>query len=114
MNYLHGCNYPWSSDGSTTFYSLDFGASIWGSHRCVSTRRSAVARDFSEMAALGFTVARWFLFCDGRAGIVYDDAGMPLGPDPFLVADLDTAIEIARDAGILIDFVLPDHDDRND
>ncbi|MGH9255929.1 MAG: hypothetical protein ACRD3C_15330 [Vicinamibacterales bacterium] len=109
MTYLHGCNYPWSFDGSTTFYGLDFGASVWGSHRGVSTRRSAVARDFGEMAALGFTVARWFLFCDGRAGIVYDDVGMPLGPDPLLFADLDAAIELARDAGIRIDVVLLDH-----
>ena len=109
MSYLHGCNYPWSADGSTIFYGLDFGANIWGSHLGVSTRRSAVARDFAEMAALGFTVARWFLFCDGRAGIVYDDVGMPLGPDPHLFVDLDAAIEIARDAGIRVDLVLLDH-----
>lgn len=109
MNYLHGCNYPWSTDGKTIFYGLDFGASVWGTHLGVSTRRSAVARDFAEMAALGFTVARWFVFCDGRAGIVYEDRGLPLGPDSFLFADLDAALETARDVGMRLDFVLLDH-----
>ncbi|MBF8301705.1 MAG: hypothetical protein HW394_2075 [Acidobacteria bacterium] len=61
------------------------------------------------MAALGFTSTRWFLFCDGRAGIVYDDRGLPLGPDPHLFTDLDAALETARDVGIRIDFVLFDH-----
>lgn len=107
--YLHGCNYPWSTDGETIFYGLDFGANLWGSHLGVSTRRSAVAHDFAQMAALGFTVTRWFLFCDGRSGIVYDDGGLPLGPDALLFTDLDAALEIALDTGIRIDFVLFDH-----
>jgi hypothetical protein len=109
VKYLHGCNYPWSTDGSTIFYGLDFGANIWGSHLGVSTRRSAIARDFAEMAALGFTVVRWFVFGDGRAGIVYDDRGLPAGPDPHLFADLDAALEIAGRAGIRLDLVLLDH-----
>jgi hypothetical protein len=109
IEYLHGCNYPWSTDGTTIFYGLDFGANVWGSHLGVSTRRDAVARDFAQMAALGFTVTRWFLFCDGRAGIVYDDRGLPAGLDPHFFADLDAALEIAGDAGIRINFVLLDH-----
>jgi hypothetical protein len=102
-------NYPWSTDGQTVFYGMDFGANVWGSHLGVSTRRAAVERDFREMAALGFRVARWFVFCDGRAGIVYDDAGRPLGPDPHLFADMDAALEIARGAGMALDLVLFDH-----
>lgn len=107
--YWHGCNYPWSTDGSTVYYALDFGANVWGSHLGVSTRRAAIARDFAEMAALGFSLARWFVFGDGRSGIVYDDRGLPLGPDPHLFADVDAALEIARDAGIGLVFVLLDH-----
>ena len=61
------------------------------------------------MAALGFTVARWFLFCDGRAGIVYDEAGLPAGVDAHLFTDVDAALEIARDVEIRIDLVLFDH-----
>jgi hypothetical protein len=107
--YFHGCNYPWSTDGTTIYYGLDFGANVWGSHLGVSTRRDAIARDFARMAALGFTVARWFLFCDGRAGIEYDEAGLPVGADAHLYDDVDAALEIARDAGIRLDFVLLDH-----
>lgn len=109
MRFLHGCNYPWSTDGQTIYYGLDFGANVWGSHLGVSTRRAAVERDFQNMAALGFRVARWFVFCDGRAGIVYDDRGLPLGPDPHLFADMDAALEIARDAAMALNLVLFDH-----
>jgi hypothetical protein len=109
MRYLHGCNYPWSTDGTTIFYGLDFGANVWGSHLGVSTRRDAVARDFAAMASLGFTAARWFVFADGRAGIVYDDRGLPAGPDAHLFTDVDAALEIAGEHGIAIDFVLFDH-----
>ena len=108
-DFLHGCNYPWSTDGETVFYGLDFGANVWGSHLGVSTRRTAVARDFERMAALGFTMTRWFVFCDGRAGIVYDDRGLPLSLDPHFFADLDAALEIARDTGVRLDLVLLDH-----
>jgi hypothetical protein len=107
--YLHGCNYPWSTDGQTIFYGLDFGANVWGSHLGVTTRRAAVARDFGRMATLGFTVARWFLFCDGRAGIMYDDGGVPTGPDAHLFDDLDAALEIARDFGVGLVLVVLDH-----
>ena len=101
--FWHGCNYPWSTDGTSIYYGMDFGANVWGSHLGVSTRRDAVAGDFERMARLGFRVARWFVFCDGRAGIVYDDRGLPAGPDPHLFADLDAALEIARGAGIGLD-----------
>jgi hypothetical protein len=107
--YLHGCNYPWSTDGRTIYYGLDFGANVWGSHLGVTTRRSDIARDFAEMAGLGFTVARWFVFCDGRAGIVYDDRGYPVAPDAHLFDDLDAGLEIARDAGIRLVLVVLDH-----
>ncbi len=102
-------NYPWSTDGQTIFYGLDFGANVWGSHLGVSTRREAIARDFDEMARLGFTVARWFVFCDGRAGIAYDGRGFPAGLDDRFFVDMDAALEIASGAAIRLDFVLFDH-----
>jgi hypothetical protein len=107
--FWHGCNYPWSSDGPTVYYGLDFGANVWGSHLGVSTRRHQISRDFSEMARLGFTVVRWFVFGDGRSGIEYDDRGLPAGPDPHLFADLDTALDIAAAVGIRLVLVLLDH-----
>jgi hypothetical protein len=107
--FWHGCNYPWSTDGATIYYGLDFGANVWGSHLGVSTRRPAIARDFADMAALGFRVVRWFVFADGRAGIVYDDDGLPRRLDPHFFDDLDAALEIAHGAGIRLDLVLLDH-----
>ena len=109
MRFAHGCNYPWSTDGDTIFYGMDFGANIWGSHRGVSTRRAQIARDFARMAALGFTVVRWFVFTDGRSAIAYDDRGLPTGVDEHLFADADAALEIAGGAGIRLNLVLLDH-----
>ena len=108
-SFLYGVNYPWSTDGQTVFYGLDFGANVWGSHLGISTRRGAIARDFEEIARLGFVVARWFVFCDGRSGIVYDDRGLPAALDDRFFTDMDAGLEIARDANVRIDFVLFDH-----
>jgi hypothetical protein len=107
--FWHGCNYPWSTDGTTVFYGMDLGANVWGTHVGVSTRRQEVARDFLQMARLGFTVVRWFVFCDGRSGIEYDDRGMPMGPDPHLFTDIDAALDIARSVDIQLVLVLLDH-----
>jgi hypothetical protein len=107
--FLHGCNYPWSADRGTIYYALDFGANVWGSHLGVSTRRRDVEADFTQMASLGFAVARWFVFGDGRSGIVYDDTGLPVAIDSHLFADTDAALEIARGAGMRVVFVLLDH-----
>lgn len=107
--YWHGCNYPWSTDGSTVYYGMDFGANVWGSHLGVSTRRHDITRDFVDMASLGFTVVRWFVFADGRSGIEYDGRGLPAGPDAHLFTDVDAALEIARDVDIQLVLVLLDH-----
>lgn len=107
--FWHGCNYPWSADGDTVHYGMDFGANVWGSHVGVSTRRHQIARDFSRLAGLGFTVVRWFVFADGRSGIEYDRRGLPAGPDTHFFSDMDGALEIARDAGISLVLVLLDH-----
>ena len=109
IRFAHGCNYPWSTDGTTVFYGLDFGGNVWGTHVGVSTRKPAITRDFVEMAGLGFTVVRWFVFCDGRSGIVYDDSGVPTALDAHAFADLDAALEIARSARISLSLVLLDH-----
>lgn len=109
VTFWHGCNYPWSTDGATVYYGLDFGANIWGSHLGVTTRRAQIERDFTRMATLGFTVARWFVFTDGRSGIVFDDEGWPAAIDAQAFADVDAALEIAGRAGIRINFVLFDH-----
>lgn len=61
-----------------------------------STRQAGIERDFAEMASLGFVVARWFVFGDGRSGIVHHDRGVPCGLDELFFVDLDASLEIAR------------------
>lgn len=109
LMYWHGCNYPWSADGTTAYYGMDFGANVWGSHLGVSTRRHDIARDFHAMASLGFSVVRWFVFADGRSGIEYDQRGLPAGLDSHLFTDIDNALEIASSVGIQLVLVLLDH-----
>ena len=108
LDFIHGCNYPWSTDGNTVYYGLDFGANVWGSHLGVSTRLAAIRADFEQIAALGFTVARWFVFCDGRSGIDYDERGIPAGLDPHFFIDLDAGLDAALRCGVRLDLVLLD------
>ncbi|MCX6557868.1 MAG: hypothetical protein NTW95_10630, partial [Candidatus Aminicenantes bacterium] len=56
----------------------------------------------------GIRFVRWFLLCDGRAGIHFNRAGTPLGTDERLFADIDAALEIAAEADLKIIFVLLD------
>jgi hypothetical protein len=63
---------------------------------------------FAQLSASGVESVRWFLLCDGRAGIRFNDGGRPLGLDEFIVRDLDTAIEAARLHRVQIIFVLLD------
>src|SRR5262249_12762363 len=51
---------------------------------------------------------RWFLFCDGRAGILFDRE-IPTGLDHYFFKDLDAALEIAERNKISIAFVLLDY-----
>ncbi|MGE0266652.1 MAG: hypothetical protein AB7V06_28515 [Candidatus Obscuribacterales bacterium] len=98
-----GVNYPWHK------YGRDFGASAWG-HAGVSEPRSRkeVEQDFAYLASLGVDTVRWFVFCDGRSGIVYGGKGEIVGLDEFVFQDMDAAIEIASRNRIRIIFVLVD------
>jgi hypothetical protein len=81
---------------------------MWGSHLGISTRIAAIRSDFEQIAALGFTAARWFIFCDGRSGIEYDDRGLPTGLDPYFFIDLDAGLDVALRSGVQLDLVLLD------
>ena len=108
--YLHGCNYPWTrGHAGRSNYGLDFGVDLRGSHGGVSTRRDEVRQDFFEMQALGLNVVRWFVFCDGRGGVKFDNDLMPAGVSPKFYEDMDCALRIAEETGIAIVFVLFDY-----
>jgi hypothetical protein len=98
-----GVNYAWLN------YGGDFGHNpAWGTYGISSPFcRQLVEDDFSRMATVGVRTVRWFLFCDGRTGIRFDN-GIPVGLDPFVFKDLEAALEIAEWNNIQIAFVFFD------
>jgi hypothetical protein len=101
--YLQGANYPWHG------YGTDFGSNAWGAtgvHAPASY--AAIDADFANMAAEGIHSARWWVFSDGRAGITFDNTGMPTGIDTNVFPDMDAAVQIAAKHNIYLDLVLLD------
>jgi hypothetical protein len=102
-SYLNGADYPW------VHYGNDFGGNAWGAYGVHDPgTRAAVDADFARMERQGIRLARWWLFADGRAGIVWDAGGMPKGLDQYVFADLDTALALAQQHHIYLELVLTD------
>ena len=99
-----GANLPW------VHYGIDFGANAWRPDGGVAQPgdRARLEQTFARLAASGARYVRWFLFCDGRAGIEFSHGGRPLGLDGFVFRDVDTALDISSRHGIRIMFVLFD------
>ena len=95
-------NYPWLT------YGADFGRSPWG-HNGVSqeSARAAVAADFAAIRSSGVSVVRWFLLCDGRSGVRYENE-IPAGPDEFFFADVAAALDLAAQSDVRLCFSLFD------
>jgi hypothetical protein len=102
--FLAGANLPW------VHYGIDFGANAWrpGGGIAQPEERAQLDRVFAQLAASGVHSVRWFLLCDGRAGIRFNEGGRPLGLDEFIVRDIDTAIDMATQHRVQIIFVLLD------
>ena len=102
--FLIGANLPW------VHYGIDFGANAWRPSGGVAQSAEQAQADtaFARLAASGVEWVRWFLFCDGRAGIRFSPGGRPLGLDDFVFRDVDAALEIARRHRIAIMFALID------
>jgi hypothetical protein len=98
--FLTGANLPW------VHYGIDFGANAWRPDGGVAQaeERAQLEATFAALAASGVQYVRWFLFCDGRAGITFS----PIGLDDFVFRDVDAALEVASRHGIRIMFVLLD------
>lgn len=101
---MEGVNLPWVR------YGIDFGANLWSPNggAARTENQEALCRHFLELKNRGITIIRWFLLCDGRAGIRFSANGRPAGPDDHLFADIDAALGIAADCGLKIIFVLLD------
>jgi hypothetical protein len=105
MPFIAGVNLPWIR------YGGDFGANAWrpeGGLAASADDRARAERALKEIAAAGGTVVRWFLLCDGRAGLRTDHRGEPAGLDERVLHDIDAALALASDANIQLMFVLFD------
>jgi hypothetical protein len=102
--FVRGVNLPWLS------YGNDFGRSVWhpegGVHR--RERRELLDAVFGRLAATGIDLVRWFLLCDGRAGLCEDAEGTPEGLDDRIYQDFKTAIAYAEAYGLALMPVLLD------
>lgn len=99
-----GANLPWLR------YGGDFGANAWHPRGGLSRRTdlSEVRLQLTRLAARGVSVVRWFMLCDGRAGVRFAPDGTPLGPDEALFTDIDMAETLAAEAGVALMPVLLD------
>ncbi len=105
LPFIEGANLPWLS------YGGDFGANAWSMSGGMGKagKKEELRRHLLELKGRGAHVVRWFLFCDGRAGIRFSPAGTPVGPDDRLYADIDIALETIEAAeGMKVIFVLFD------
>ena len=101
--FLIGANLPWIEYG-------EFGRNAWHPAGGLSRRTdlARVADTLKLTAAHGVKAVRWFILCDGRAGIRFDGAGTPVGCDESLFDDVSTALALAADASLLVVPVLFD------
>ncbi len=101
--FVVGANLPWVN------YGQDFGTSAWG-HRGISNpmQRALVDAYFADLSAHGVTVVRWFVLCDGRSGLKFDSRGQLAGLDEYVFADLQSALDAAREHSLQLIPVLLD------
>jgi Cellulase (glycosyl hydrolase family 5) len=102
--FIAGVNYPWYQ------YGADFGTTAWG-HQGVSNPSTAagIDKDFAYLQSQKVLLVRWYLFCDGRAGLVYGKDGRVTGVDDYLFKDIDAAINLAEEHNIHLMLVLVDY-----
>jgi hypothetical protein len=91
-------------------YGIDFGANAWRPEGGVgqADERTHLDAAFARLAASGVDHLRWFLLCDGRAGVRFTERGRPDGLDAFVFRDVDAALETAQNHGLRVMFVLLD------
>jgi hypothetical protein len=104
VEFVRGLNLPWIR------YGLDFGANAWqpGGGVAGPEHRARLLECMERAGALRPHLVRWFLLCDGRAGIRFDGRGDALGLDERVLPDVDAAIAGAQERGLRLMFVLFD------
>ena len=94
---IRGINYPWTVFDGRANYGCDFGRNKWGSHTGVTAHAQDVRDDFQALRAANIEVARWFVFTDGRSGIIWNSDGEIDGLDAEFFADMDRTL---RELGV--------------
>lgn len=103
-----GVNLPWLR------YGGDFGANAWSPRGGLATRDlDDLHRTLDAAAAAGAQVVRWFVLCDGRAGITFDATGTPRALQPVVLDDFAAALSALqahdlRMVPVLFDFTWAD------
>src|SRR5262245_25207035 len=101
-SFFLGANLPWMT------YGCDFGANAWfplGGISRTETRES-LSECFRMLAEHDVRLVRWFMLCDGRAGLRFESDNLSL--DEFVFQDLDVAVQTAALHQIKIMFALFD------
>lgn len=98
-----GANLPW------IHYGCDFGANAWQPNGGLGASGvpDEVKRVLGRLAERQATLVRWFLFCDGRAGIRFE-GDRATGLDESILADVDVALTLASALGLDVVFTLFD------
>lgn len=102
--FVGGANLPW------LHYGGDFGANAWERQGGVGRpeRNARLRSALADLAERGFRSLRWFLLCDGRAGLRVAEDQTPLGLDDRVFSDVEAALEAAEAHQIEILFTLID------
>jgi hypothetical protein len=102
--FVIGANLPWVG------YGIDFGANRWRPDGGIAQddMRVLLKRKLAELATMGVSVVRWFLLCDGRAGIRFSADGSPESLDDYVVRDLDAALDAIHAQRMRVMFALFD------
>ena len=105
MAFWLGLNLPWLD------YGGDFGKNAWqpdGGLAAFPSRRARLEGTFAALADKGWRVLRWFLLCDGRAGVRFSPRGDPQGLDDRVFADVDQGLSLASAHGLQVMFAVLD------
>lgn len=96
--FVVGANLPWGR------YGCDFGANAWQRQGGLSANgtRQKVNRALRMVADGGGTVVRWFVFCDGRAGLLLDESDQSARLEGSALVDIELALDLASQCGVRV------------